>query len=240
VKEASHHTPVSIKITPHVTDIVAVARAVERSGCDALTAANSLQALMGVDLRTFVPYPSLGGRSTYSGMTGPAIKPLTLRTISEIARHVPLPILGTGGASNWGDTVEFMACGARVVQFCTVVMHHGFRVIEDLTSGLSHYLDEMGFRSPQEIVGRALPHIVAHDDLPRRTVKSHIDASRCIGCEVCHVACRDGGHVAIARGDGRVPVVDEARCVGCGLCMHVCPEGCISMVAAESATAAHP
>ncbi len=229
VKEASRRVPISIKITPHVTDVAEVARAVQRSGCDAVTASNSLQALMGVDLRTFVPFPRIGGRSTYSGLTGPAIKPVTLRTIAEIARQVGIPILGTGGASTWGDAVEFMAVGAGAVQFCTAVMHRGFGIIDDLRSGMAEYLQDMGFSSPFEIVGRALPHIVSHDGLPRLTVRSHIDASACIGCEVCYVACRDGGHAAIERSPGRVPAVNRERCVGCGLCEHVCPEGCITM-----------
>jgi dihydropyrimidine dehydrogenase (NAD+) subunit PreA len=229
VKEASRRVPISIKITPHVTDVVDVAQAVERSGCDALTASNSLQALMGVDIRTFVPYPRLDGRSTYSGLTGPAIKPVTLRTIAEIARHVKIPILGTGGASTWSDAVEFMAVGAGVVEFCTVVMHYGFRVIEDLRSGMSHYLEEMGFSSPSKIVGKALPHIVSHEELPRLTVRSRIDELRCIRCELCYLACRDGGHMAIERNADRLPRVDRDRCVGCGLCELVCPEWCISM-----------
>jgi dihydropyrimidine dehydrogenase (NAD+) subunit PreA len=229
VKEASRRTPVAIKITPHVTDIVEIAQAVQRSGCDALTASNSLQALMGIDLRTFLPYPHVDGRSTYSGLTGPAIKPITLRTIAEIARHVEIPILGTGGASTWSDAVEFMAVGAGVVQFCTVVMHRGFGVIDDLRSGMAHYLGDMGFSSPRAIVGKALPNIVPHENLPRIRVRSHIDEAACIGCEVCTVACRDGGHGAIDRAPGRVPRVDPDRCVGCGLCEHVCPEGCISM-----------
>jgi len=229
VKEAASRVPVSIKITPHVTDIVAIARAVQRSGADALTASNSIQALMGVDIYTFVPNPPLGSRSTYSGLTGPAIRPITLRTIAEIARHVPLPILGTGGASSWRDAVEFMSVGARCVQFCTLVMHRGFGVIDDLRSGLAHYLDETGFSSPLDIVGKALPHIAVHDDLPRRKMRSVIDEARCIGCEVCYVACRDGGHMAIDRRESRIPVVDPGRCVGCGLCPHVCPESCISL-----------
>ncbi len=230
VKEAASKIPVSIKITPHVTDIVEVARGVKRSGCDALTASNSIQALMGIDIHSFAPHPSLGGKSTYSGMTGPAIKPITLRTIAEIARNVDIPILGTGGASTWSDAAEFMAVGAGVVEFCTVVMHYGFRVIDELRSGMSHYLDEMKFSSPSAIVGKALPNIVMHDDLPRQTIRSHINEKLCIACDICYVACRDGGHMAIDQRPTRVPLVDWDRCVGCGLCQYVCPvDGCIEM-----------
>jgi dihydropyrimidine dehydrogenase (NAD+) subunit PreA len=163
-------------------------------------------------------------------MTGPAIKPITLRTIAEIARNVDIAILGTGGASTWSDAVEFMAVGAGVVEFCTVVMHYGFRVIADLKSGMSHYIDEMGFSSPKDIVRKALPNIVTHDDLPRRKTRSQIDNKTCIACDVCYIACQDGGHMAIDRGSNRIPHVDWDRCVGCGLCQLVCPvDGCIHM-----------
>jgi dihydropyrimidine dehydrogenase (NAD+) subunit PreA len=235
VKEGAGDTPVAIKITPQVTDIVQVARALERAGVDAITASNSVPALMGVDLDTFVPYPSLGDKSTYSGLTGPAIKPITLRTLAEIARHVPLPILGTGGASDWRDAVEFMLLGAGVVQYCTAPMHHGFRIIDDLTSGLSHYLAEKKLDSPTALIGKALPHIVDHDGLPRHQVRSRVVQKACIGCGLCVVACRDGGHQAIAwSADTRLPEVDDDACVGCGLCLTVRPvKDCMELVVVD-------
>ncbi len=230
VKEAARNIPVAIKITPQVTDIVEVVRALERAGVDAVTASNSVPGLMGIDLDSFVPVPALGRASTYSGFTGPAIKPITLRTLAEIARHSRLPILGTGGASTWRDAAEFMLVGAGVVQYCTAVMHHGFRIIDDLKSGLSHYLTQKRLASPEKLVGRSLRHIVTHDELPRRQVRSRVVEDRCIGCGLCHIACRDGGHMAIEWNEERRPRVDPAKCTGCGLCLTVQPvDGCLRL-----------
>jgi len=230
VKESAGSKPVSIKITPQVTDIVEIARALERAGVDCVTASNSVPALMGIDIENFTPVPSISGKSTYSGFTGPAIKPITLRTIAEIAKNTRLPVSGTGGISCWRDAVEVMSVGAGIVQLCTAVMHYGFRIIDDLKSGLTNYMLRKGMKSPSEIVGKALPNIVNHESLSRLKVRSSIRKSLCIGCGVCVVACRDGGHEAIGFSKKRIPVVDEEKCAGCGLCRVVCPvDGCIEM-----------
>ena len=230
VKQAASRVPVAIKITPQVTDIVEIARALERAGVDAITASNSVPALMGVDIETFSPIPSLDGRSTYSGLTGPAIKPITLRTIAEIARNSRLPILGTGGASNWRDAVEFMLLGAGVVQYCTAVMHQGLRIIDDLRSGMSLYLTTKKMSGPVDLLGRALQGIVSHDELPRIEVRSRVVDELCIRCGLCYLACRDGAHDAIDWGAERVPRVSVDRCVGCGLCLAVAPVlGCLTL-----------
>ncbi|HNW84407.1 MAG TPA: NAD-dependent dihydropyrimidine dehydrogenase subunit PreA [Candidatus Cryosericum sp.] len=230
VKEAADETPVLIKITPQVTDIVEVARALQRAGVDGVTASNSVPALIGVDVETMEPRPSVWGDGAYSGMTGMAIKPLTLRTIAEIARNVEITISGNGGAYSWSDAVELMAVGASNVQFCTLPMHYGFGVIRDLTSGMADYLERMGFASPRDIVGKALSRVKAQEDLSAPVTHSDIDLDKCVGCGSCFRACRDGGHRAIVWDSvKRQPSVDMDRCPGCGQCMQVCPVNAIRM-----------
>ncbi len=230
VKEAAEDTPVLIKITPQVTDIIEVAKAVKRGGADGITASNTIPSLLGIDIKTFEPYPTLFGKGTYSGLSGPAIKPVTLRAIAEIAKNVDIAISGNGGAFSWRDTVEFMSVGASNVQFCTLPMHYGFRTIRDLKSGLSHYLMDMGFDSPMDIVGKALPNIKTQGELPSPETKAEIIEEKCIGCGLCYVACSDGGHRAIEwDSEKRLPGVDEDKCIGCAMCMQVCPANAIRM-----------
>jgi dihydropyrimidine dehydrogenase (NAD+) subunit PreA len=232
VKQAAGKTPVLIKITPQVTDIVAIIKAIQRAGCDGVTASNSIPALMGIDIDSLSPIPNLGGKSTYSGLTGPAIKPITLRTVAEIARNVPgMVISGNGGVADWRDSVELISVGASNVQICTAVMLHGFDIINDLTSGLDTYLQEKNYKSVNELVGKALPNIVDHDHLPRQKVRSFVIKERCIGCGRCYIACRDGGHEAIEwNGQTRLPDISLEKCVGCGLCLLTQPvAGCLEL-----------
>jgi dihydropyrimidine dehydrogenase (NAD+) subunit PreA len=242
VKEGAGETPVVIKITPQVADIVEVAQAVKEGGADGICASNTVPCLMGIDLESFVPYPQVAGKSTYSGLSGPAIKPITLRVIAEIARNVQIPITGTGGAADWQDAVEFMLVGARTVQFCTAPMHYGFRVIEDLTDGLERFLRGRGMRSPEELVGKSLAYITSHEGLSRaKKVVSRIRPELCIKDDLCYLVCRDGGHQAIELDENRLPLLDEEKCVGCGLCLVVCPvSGCLYMEEVKPGKKEHP
>ena len=231
VKEAAKRCPVVIKITPQVTNIVKVAQAVKRGGADAICAANTIPSLMGINVETFVPYPDVQGSSTFSGLSGPATKPITLRTLAEISRAVHMPITATGGPVTWRDAVEMMLVGATTVQFCTAVMHFGVDIIDDLCDGLAFYLEDKGLKTPADIVGLALPHIINHGEL-RRDVKviSSLIEDRCVKCDLCYIACRDGGHQAVKlRKTDRLPEIDRDKCVGCRLCVTVCPADALTM-----------
>jgi dihydropyrimidine dehydrogenase (NAD+) subunit PreA len=230
VKDAAKRAPVMIKLTPNVTDIVPIAQAVKRSGADAVCAINTVLGLIGIDIDTFSPIPSVDGMGIYGGLSGPAIKPIALHFVSKIAKNVDIPISGVGGISTWRDAVEFMLAGARTVQLCTAPMHYGFRIIDDLLDGLGNYLEEKGFGGVEEILGRSLPWLTTYAHLSRKhKVKSEIDLETCIKCDLCYIACRDGGHQAIELMSDRSPKVDEEKCVGCALCPLVCPVGAITM-----------
>lgn len=230
VKEAAKRAPVMIKLTPNVTDIVPIAQAVKNSGADAICAINTVLGLIGVDIDTFAPIPTVEDKGIYGGLSGPAIKPIALHLVSKIARSVDIPISGVGGISNWRDAVEFMLVGARTVQLCTAPMHFGFRIIDDLLDGLTFYLEGKNFQSVEEIIGLALPKITSYEHLSRaHKVKAQIDLDSCIRCDLCYISCRDGGHQAISLKEDRLPLIEEDKCVGCALCPQVCPVGAISM-----------
>ncbi|MFN0253918.1 MAG: NAD-dependent dihydropyrimidine dehydrogenase subunit PreA [Kofleriaceae bacterium] len=260
--------PVIAKLTPNVGHIEDPALAAVRGGASAVSLINTVQSVMGVDLDTFVPYPRVGGASTHGGFCGPAVKPIALRMVGVLARdpRVTVPISGIGGISTWRDAAEFLALGATNVQVCTAVMHHGYRIVEDLIDGLDAYLASKGMKRVDELVGRATPAFVEWGELDlNHHVVAKIDAATCIGCQLCHVACHDGahqcihqpgtpahaGHVApmakIAAEKARaakpelpyrVPWVDETECVGCNLCALVCPvDGCITMEERRHASA---
>jgi dihydropyrimidine dehydrogenase (NAD+) subunit PreA len=229
--------PVIVKLTPNITNILAPARAAKAGGADAASLINTVQSITAVDLDAMAPEPVVDGQGTHGGYCGPAIKPIALRMVGDIARDEVtrgLPISGIGGISTWRDAAEFIAMGAGTVQVCTAAMHHGFRIVRDMIDGLSNWMDTKGYRTIADFRARAVPNYVHWGDLNLNfKTLARIDQDLCIKCGLCYVACEDTAHQAIAalRVDGkrRYEVIDS-ECVGCNLCAHVCPvEGCITM-----------
>ena len=239
VKEVAQ-TPVIVKLTPNITDVTRIAVAAEQGGADAISLINTINSLMGIDLDTFAPRPTVRGKGSHGGYCGPAVKPIALNMVAACAKQVKIPVSGIGGIANWRDAAEFITVGARTVQICTAAMHYGFRIVEDMIDGLSSYLDAKGFANVGELEGRAIGGVTEWGNLDLNyKIVAQIDAVKCIGCHLCYIACEDGAHQCIEeypRSVGgnshaaRVPRVIEGECVGCNLCALVCPvEGCITM-----------
>jgi dihydropyrimidine dehydrogenase (NAD+) subunit PreA len=236
VKEVSE-LPVIVKLTPNVAHIVPPGRAAQRGGADAVSLINTINSVMGVDIDTMIPYPNVGGMAAHGGYCGTAVKPIALNMVSELARDAEfnIPISGIGGINTWRDAVEFMLLGAGTVQVCTAVMHFGYRIVEDLIDGLNNYLDEKGFASVNDIIGKSVNRVTDWGNLDLNyKVVARVNNENCIQCNLCHIACEDGAHQCIdfhTVDNKRFPVVDELECVGCNLCYLVCPSpGAISMV----------
>ncbi|EYB60227.1 dihydropyrimidine dehydrogenase, partial [Escherichia coli] len=135
------------------------------------------------------------------------------------------------GIETWEDAAEFLLLGAATLQVTTGIMQYGYRIVEDMASGLSHYLADQGFDSLQEMVGLANHNIVPAEDLDRSyIVYPHINLDKCVGCGRCYISCYDGGHQAMEWSEKtRTPHCNTEKCVGCLLCGHVCPVGCIDL-----------
>lgn len=226
--------PCIVKLTPNIADIRKPAEAAKRGGADAVSLINTINSITSVNLDTFSPEPMIDGKGAHGGYCGPAVKPIALNMVAEIARSADtrdLPMSGIGGVTTWRDAAEFLALGAGNVQVCTAAMTYGFGIIKELTAGLSHYMDQKGFASVDQLVGRAVPNVTDWQYLNLNYVtKAKIDQDLCISCGRCYAACEDTSHQAISMSPDRKFEVIDAECVACNLCINVCPvQDCITM-----------
>ena len=217
--------PVIPKMTPNITQINQPAMGAYFAGADAISAINTIKSV------TMGERAAVSAHKTISGYSGRAVKPIALRHILEMAKN---PIMkniqfsGIGGIETWRDALEFIQLGCRNVQVCTAVMQYGYRIIDDLVSGLQHYMQERGISQLADLVGEELPRFITPTDLDRETIVfPKVDHERCIGCGRCYTSCMDGGHQAITFDENRQPHIQGKRCVGCHLCLLVCPTGAI-------------
>jgi dihydropyrimidine dehydrogenase (NAD+) subunit PreA len=218
--------PVLAKMTPNISHIEIPAIAAVRGGADGLAAINTIKSI------TTSKTSRVSGKSTVSGYSGKAVKPIALRFIYEMASCKDLkdvPISGMGGIETWQDALDFLVLGCSNLQVTTAVMQYGYRIIDDLISGLEWYMNEMGIKNVSELVGTSLAEFTNTDKMDRSSiVYPVIDREKCVGCGRCYISCEDGGHQAIEFGTDRQPKVKGNKCVGCHLCKLVCPVGAIT------------
>ncbi len=226
--------PVIVKLTPNITDIRYPARAALKGGADAVSLINTISSIISVNLDTMSPEPSIDGKGSHGGYCGPAVKPIALNMVAQIGNDPDtrnLPISGIGGINTWRDAAEYMSLGCGNVQVCTAAMTYGFKIVSEMKSGMSDWMDEKGYTSVSDFIGSALPNVTEWQHLNLNYVaKAKIDQDSCIKCGRCYAACEDTSHQAISINEGRVFEVIDEECVACNLCVDVCPvENCISM-----------
>ncbi len=147
---AATKKPLIVKLTPNVTDITAIAKAVEAEGADAVSLINTLLG-MRIDIRTRRPIL----RNNMGGLSGPAVFPVAVRMVRQCYKAVKIPIIGMGGISTWEDAVEMMLAGASAVQMGTALFTDPYSPLK-VIDGLADYMDKNGIRSLSEIVGQCM------------------------------------------------------------------------------------
>lgn len=162
--------PVWAKMTPNITNIGAPAEASVRGGAVGISAINTILSVIGVNLDTLRPMPTVEGYSVPGGYSSAAVKPIALRMVSQLALSLrdEVSISGIGGIETANDAVEFLLLGSSTVQVCTGVMLHGVKIIDELKAGLEKFMTDKSFATVQDVVGQSLPYFSTHMDLVQR------------------------------------------------------------------------
>lgn len=225
--------PFIAKMTPNCKNMEEPARAAIKGGAASVSAINTIKAITNLDFENMTAMPVVNGKSSISGYSGAAVKPIALRFVAQMLQDPELKdleISGIGGIETWRDAAEFLALGCRNVQVTTAIMQYGYRIVEDMINGMMHFMDERGYDKLDDFIGIALPNIIPAEDLNRDfKIIPEIDDKKCIGCGRCYISCYDGAHQAIDWNEKkRLPEIND-NCVGCHLCLNVCPvQGCIT------------
>ena len=222
------HLPVIAKMTPNLANMEPPALAALKGGAKGISAINTVKSITNIDFENMSGMPVVNGKSSISGYSGAAIKPIALRFVAQLMQHPEIgkyDISGVGGIETWRDAVEFLLLGAKNIQVTTSVMQYGYRIVEDMINGTSHFMNERGYNKVDDFLGLALKNLIPAEDLDRGfKLIAKINDDKCIGCGRCYISCYDAAHQAITWDEAeRKPAVDRDKCVCCHLCLNVCP-----------------
>ncbi|MGC1480124.1 MAG: NAD-dependent dihydropyrimidine dehydrogenase subunit PreA [Chthoniobacterales bacterium] len=162
--------PVWAKMTPNVTHIEEPTRAALAAGCQGVSAINTIRSVVGVNLETLRPEPSVEGYSTPGGYSSIAVRPIALRMCMEISQLIKSEfpgrtLSGLGGVETGEDAAQFILLGSDTVQVCTGVMKHGYGMVKDLCAGLEAFMEKHSFETLADFKGASLPYFTTHTDL---------------------------------------------------------------------------
>lgn len=212
--------PIFAKISPFTPNISELVRELEKIGVDGIVATNTIGPALSIDVETGLPI--LGGSYGYGWMSGPALKPLSLAIVAEIARNTKLPVIGVGGIVRGVDVIEYFMVGASAVQLCSIALIEGPGVFKRILSEVEYWLKTHGYSSILDIKGISLKYLKPE---PRRTWSTPpvVDEKKCIGCGFCQQVCVYDAVKIDLIGNKRIASIDQTKCYGCGLCTTICP-----------------
>jgi dihydroorotate dehydrogenase subfamily 1 len=168
--------PVWAKMTPNVGDVTAPAKAAVKGGVNGISAINTILSIIGVDLATLRPLPTVEGHTVAGGYSGQAVRPIALRQCMEIARALPdVPVSGMGGIETGADAVQFFLLGSHTVQICTGAMLRGYEIIDELKKDLTKFMVDHEFATLRDFIGKSLPYFTTHADLVARQKAAKIE-----------------------------------------------------------------
>ena len=214
--------PIFAKLSPHVINIAQFANAVEKY-VDGVVAINTYGPTLFIDVET--GKPQLGSESGYGWLSGPALKPIAVRCVADVARAVKVPVIGVGGILCGLDAIEHIMAGAWAVQICTGAILEGPSIYGRVAKEIEEFLKEHGYDSIEDIRGMALKHLPT---APLRTsaLSPKVDEKLCTGCGICKRSCvYDAIEITEDPLTGRLSSFTyEDKCYGCGLCVSICPQ----------------
>ncbi len=222
--------PVLAKLTPTALDIGRVAEACVEAGADGLSLVGGPSlAAPPVDIydRGRPLYP-LMGNAAFGAITGSAIRYNTFKVTAQVAERVRVPLTSSGGVDTWEHAAQMMMWGASSVGVCTATMWRGFGAVRKILDGLDRFLEQEGYGSYEDIVGLALSHLAAGEELDLGEGWARVDPEKCRSCG----DCLEPAHCEAITMDGGPAVVAPELCLGCGVCAQICRYDAIRMVRA--------
>jgi dihydroorotate dehydrogenase subfamily 1 len=177
--------PVWAKMTPNVTHIEDPSRATLRAGCQGISAINTIRSVIGVNLETLRPEPSVEGFTTPGGYSSKAVMPVALRMCMEIAQVIRSEfsgrsLSGIGGIESGRDAAQFILLGCDTVQVCTYVMKVGYRCVRTMCDELAAFMEQHKFRTLADFKGHSLQYFTTHYDLVRRQAEARAARSAAV------------------------------------------------------------
>ncbi|KXA90209.1 hypothetical protein AKJ57_04365 [candidate division MSBL1 archaeon SCGC-AAA259A05] len=212
--------PVFVKLSPQLGDIADYAEVAEGAGADGIVAIDAVGPSLTIEINT--ERPVMGSEKGYGWLSGPAIKPIAVRCVADIAKAVDIPVIGVGGIKDEQDVAEFLMAGASAVQICTAAIIRGNKIFGLIADDLNRFMNARGYDSIEDICGAALKNL-PEEQIRTSAKQPDILTSECTGCGLCMKHCPPDA-ITIIGGKARI---ESTACTGCGLCVSVCPVGAL-------------